>query len=165
MIRAANIPIPPDTDDPLALAISMFGCKACSRKDLRYPTVLAHLCNRRFDMPADNYETAVTRFWSPMYLHSSWRSKRLYASADAAFRVRPMLQACGFDPDRVTYRDVQRSKAVLICTLNPSRSRSSKINADGIFTLVASYSTYNAFIDIWRAVSARIPPRDMFPRS
>ncbi|TBU32433.1 hypothetical protein BD311DRAFT_654742 [Dichomitus squalens] len=155
-IRASNILVPPDIADPLTLAISLFGCKACSRRDLQYPAVLTHLCNRRYDLPADDYEVAVQCVWSPNNLRTSWRSKYLFASVDAASHLRPILQACGLDPDHATHRDVDQSKAVLIFTGSASWSRGSKINADGTPTLIESYIKHEAFVDCWRALSYRL---------
>ncbi|TBU50710.1 hypothetical protein BD309DRAFT_985349 [Dichomitus squalens] len=113
-----------DDSDPLALALTVFRCKGCRRCALRYPEVLVHHCQRRFYwryIPSwrtgnvgDVYRHAVATYGH--FYRSHWEiNQHLTASTEAISFLRPILEACGLNPDTATRREADECGARLIC--------------------------------------------------
>ncbi|KAI0748050.1 hypothetical protein C8Q80DRAFT_1169806 [Daedaleopsis nitida] len=109
-----SLTVPDGVDDPLTLATALFHCLYCGRKDLAYPNVVAHVCTRTYATPKEPYIQAVQAFWSPGRSQSLWTSRSLRFSTEGVAIFRPILQACGLDPDRATHQDAANCEARLV---------------------------------------------------
>ena len=138
MVRQ-SLAVPDDISDPLTLAMALFSCDSCGRGNLTYPGVVSHICLRsNIVCSVETYVSTAKTYWHPTTLRSPWSISPVSVSDDGIALMRPILEACGLDPDRATHQDVENCAAQIICT---GCSRSTyKTMQDGEWT---SYKRYD----------------------
>lgn len=106
----------------VTLAIVSFRCGYCKRDDIRWPNVLAHSCGRGVffrDLPGDEeYRSAVASFCLGLKLNCPWGcSAQKFTPTFAPRYIEAMIRACGRDPCRVTYDEMQSCGKRLYCKI------------------------------------------------
>ncbi|KAI0689357.1 hypothetical protein C8T65DRAFT_672976 [Cerioporus squamosus] len=112
----------PDDVDPLSLAVATLDCTRCSYKSMRWPQFLAHQCARRrqflFFMTDDTrtlYGQAVLAACNRLSRSYMWDSKA-FVFNPSLDRTRSAIEACGKDPNTVTYEDMESCDVRVVCS-------------------------------------------------
>lgn len=135
----------PEGADPLALSCALFACRVCGHADLRYPAVIAHVCNRVVHCERELYARTVAEYWSPQRSRSPWSPRYLSLSTNAMAALPPILKACGLNPMGVTLKEMDECVARLKCKGCPEAVRA------GFGGLKVSSYTHHAYT-CWTAV-------------
>ncbi|RPD79997.1 hypothetical protein L226DRAFT_608974 [Lentinus tigrinus ALCF2SS1-7] len=148
----------PPGADLVDLTPVLFACRLCKRADLRYPAVIAHVCNRVVTHEKELYASSAARFWSPRCSRSPWSSRYLSVSTSAMSALRPIVEACGLDPERATFKQMDDCPARLTCT-GCSMTISGKIAGPRL----RQYTTYRTY-DCWTALRCALEMKECVPR-
>ncbi|KAI0374172.1 hypothetical protein BV20DRAFT_962163 [Pilatotrama ljubarskyi] len=105
--------------EPLSLAIVTFDCTRCPRRGLRWPNVLAHRCGRGVDYTPESkaYMHAVLDLCHSYKLPYPWRRQSAFEASFASESAKDMIRACGYDPLRVTHKELQTQGKRLYCKI------------------------------------------------
>lgn len=102
----------------LTLAISTFGCQRCRRKDLRWPGVLSHACARSSQYSYSGngeddvgYRNVISRDGQI----GMWTGMSLFVFNPNLKEARAVITACGKNPDRVSYEEMEACGVRLVC--------------------------------------------------
>ena len=105
---------------PHMLAIAMWDCTRCGWSGLRWTQLLAHECARQSWSPEGNhdieYNRALSTACSRLKLPRMW-TMRPFRFNPALDITRAAINACGEDPDKVTFVQMDACRVRLICTV------------------------------------------------
>lgn len=103
-----------DVHSRLQLATTYFKCLSCPKYPIRYPLILEHRCLTEFDydppFPSGEiglYESLKSIPWN--------YDNRVMIHEDAHHAARAVVEACGFDPDVTTSREMDEMNPVVEC--------------------------------------------------
>ncbi|KAI0721702.1 hypothetical protein C8T65DRAFT_630946 [Cerioporus squamosus] len=154
VLQSRQVTIPEGTD-PLTLSSVLFACRVCKRADLRYPSVVAHVCNRVVNHEKELYANTVAKYWSPQWSRSPWSARYLSLSTEAMSALPPILKACGLNSERATLKQMDDCAARLKC-IGCSEAGSGAVGA-------RHFETYFAY-NCWTALNRAIETKQCVPR-
>ncbi|KAI0689365.1 hypothetical protein C8T65DRAFT_746206 [Cerioporus squamosus] len=109
----------PDGVSVLDLAIALFDCTRCQWRGMRWQQVLAHECARvswsssRTDADPD-YHRALLTTCCRLKWPCVW-TQNPFTFNPVVDRMREAIEACGEDPDRVTFEQMESCEVRLVC--------------------------------------------------
>ncbi|KAI0744163.1 hypothetical protein C8Q80DRAFT_1122426 [Daedaleopsis nitida] len=109
--------------DPLNLALAHFMCRGCSGTCLRFPAILGHPCFRtRLERSRDRFQDAIIfalAHYSANLTIADTASHCMYEEnmRKSMMFVREVIEACGCDPDSVTFAEMETCEGRLRCLL------------------------------------------------
>ena len=105
---------------PHMLAIAMWDCILCGWSGLRWTQLLAHECGRQTWLPQGyhdvKYDRALLEAYSRLKLPRMWTILSFQFNP-ALDRTRAAIEACGEDPDKVTFVQMDACPVRLICSV------------------------------------------------
>ncbi|RPD57570.1 hypothetical protein L226DRAFT_610613 [Lentinus tigrinus ALCF2SS1-7] len=119
VLQSTSLVIPtPDGVAPHSLAIATWDCTRCSWKGMRWAQLLAHECGRLYwsysSDPDPEYHRALSTSCFRLKLPRMW-TMTPFIFNPVLDRTRVAIEACGEDPDTVTFAQMEACEVRLIC--------------------------------------------------